>query len=357
MKTKLFISIVAVAALASCSNNTKPRVEEKPVNVKTYTPTRSGADEIAVSGMLSAKQTAAVSTKMMGTIEKIYVKQGDVVRQGQLLVAINATELSAKRAQAQAMVTEAEAATKDAHRDLQRYEALRKQNSVSDKELENMSLRHTSTSARLQMARQGLREVNAMMAYTQLRAPFSGVVTQKMVDEGSIANPGMPLLMVEQSGELNVTASVPEAYVSQVKRGDPVKVDIKATGTTIPGYISELSPSATMTGGQYAMKVAIREQDRSSLRAGMYATVRMQAQSDVQQPSQVLVRKSSVVTKDQLSGVYVASKDNKAVLHWVRLGTDMGDLVVVLAGLNGSERIIDGAGTKLYNGQKIQITE
>src|SRR3712207_2761599 len=188
MKTKLFISIAVVAALASCSTNTKPRVEEKPVRVKTYTPTQAGADEIAVSGMLSAKQTAAVSTKMMRTIEKIHVKQGDVVRQGQLLVVIHATELSAKRAQAVAMVTEAEAATKDAHRDLQRYEALRKQNSVSDKELENMALRHTPASARLQMARQGLREVNAMMAYTQLRAPFSGVVTQKMVDEGSIAN-------------------------------------------------------------------------------------------------------------------------------------------------------------------------
>lgn len=357
MKTKIFTALAVAAALASCSTDTKPRAEEKPVSVRTYSPVRAGADEITVSGMLSAKQTAAVSTKMMGTIEKIYVKQGDVVRQGQLLVVINATELAAKRAQAVAMVTEADAAAKDAQKDLQRYEALRKQNSVSDKELENVSLRHTSANARVQMARQGLREVSAMMAYTHLRAPFSGVVTQKMVDEGSIANPGMPLLMVEQSGELNVTASVPESYVSQVKKGDEVKVDVKATGTTVLGYVSELSPSATTTGGQYAMKVSLREQDRAALRAGMYATVRIQGKPGARTAPQVLVRKSSVVTKDQLQGVYVASKDNKAVLHWVRLGNEAGDDVIVLSGLNGSERVIDRGGAKLYNGQKIRITE
>ncbi len=111
------------------------------------------------------------------------------------------------------MVIEAEAAAKNTQRDFERFKRLREQNSVSDKELENVELQNTSINARLQVARQSLNEVNAMLAYTNIQAPFSGIVSQKMIDEGSMANPGMPLLVIEQGGDLQVVASVSETYI------------------------------------------------------------------------------------------------------------------------------------------------
>ncbi|MBM6993321.1 MAG: efflux RND transporter periplasmic adaptor subunit [Prevotella sp.] len=358
MKTKyLILYTVIMAVVSSCSSDKKHHEAERAVSVKTYYPSSSGQGELFFSGMVSAKQTAVVSTKLMGTIERILVRQGDVVKAGQTLVVINSTDVKARQAQAAAMIVEAEAASKDAYRDYQRYQVLREQNSVSDKELESMALRHTSAMARLQVARQGLREVNSMLAYSNIKAPFSGVVTQKMVDEGSIANPGMPLLTIEQSGDLNVTASVPESYVAMVKKGERVNIDIKSLGTTMEGYVSELSPSATATGGQYAMKIAISQQDRAHLRAGMYAGIRISNPQASATASGIMVRKSSIVHRDQLMGVYVAGEDNRAVLHWVRLGSDMGDHVEVLSGLTPKDRVIDGAGKKLYNGQKIIITD
>ena len=357
MKIQAFLYIAALSVLTSCSSGTKKQEAERAVSVKTYYPVRTNSDEISISGIVSAKQTAVISTKIMGYIDKIYVKQGDVVRQGQPLMMINSSELNAKNVQAAAMITEAAAAAKDAQKDYQRYLALHEQKSVSDKELENIALRNTSANAHLQMARQGLKEVKSMLAYAYIRAPFSGVVTQKMVDEGTIANPGMPLLSVEQSGDMNITASVPENYVTQVRLGDKVSVDIKSIDTTIDGVVSELSPSATMTGGQYAMKVSVNLNSRAKLRAGMYAGIRIPNKTVTDGSSQILARKSSILTKDQLTGVYVAGKDNRAILHWVRLGNEIGDQVVVMSGLTETDRVIENANVKLFNGQKIVITD
>jgi len=344
-----------IAVLASCSSKSNKEKDESVVNVKTYYPSISSNGEIYISGMVSARQTAVMSTKVMGYIDKIYVKQGDPVKQGQLLIVINSSDLKAKEAQSAAMIAEAEAAANDAQHDYQRYKSLHEQKSVSDKELENMALRNTSAEARLQMARQGLNEVKSMLSYTNIRAPFSGVVTQKMVDEGNIAHPGMPLLSVEQSGDMNVTASVPENYVAYIHVGDPVKIDVKSIGIMINGSISELSPSATMTGGQYGIKISINQKDKEKLRAGMYAGIHIPGKAKEGEAQQIMVRKSSIVVKDQLTGVYVA-KDNRAILHWVRLGNEIGNQVVVLSGLNETDRVIDSGSVKLFNGQKIIVT-
>lgn len=355
MKTTHILYLAALAALASCSPDKAAQEPEKPVSVTTYLPyATSGNGELLLSGTVTARQTAAISTRMMGTIERVHVRQGDAVRQGQPLLTINSTDLRARQAQARAMIAAAEAAAGDARKDHQRYQALRNQNSVSDKELENMALRSTSAAAQLQVARQQLREVNAQLAYTHITAPFAGVITQRMADEGSIANPGMPLLMLEQSGDLNVSASVPESDVAQVRVGAPATVEIKSLGLAVPGRVSELSPSAAQTGGQYALKIDLRPADRQQLKAGMYAAIRLKGTPAADTEPRLWVKKSSVVEREQLTGVYVMSADGRAVLHWVRLGREMGERVMVLSGLNAADRVIHPAGVKLHNGLSVK---
>jgi Multidrug resistance efflux pump len=182
-----FLGIVGISTLYSCSSSDKLEDKDKTiVKVEAYSPAQSTNEGFYLSGEVTAKQTANISTRMMGYVTKIYVKPGDKVASGQLLVSISSDDILAKRAQIQAMITEAEAAAKNAQRDYERFKTLRNQNSVSDKELENVALQNTSMNARVQMARQQMNEVNAMLSYTNIRAPFSGVVTQKMVDEGAL---------------------------------------------------------------------------------------------------------------------------------------------------------------------------
>lgn len=354
-KMILAIGIVAFF-ITSCSSKENKMNEEVVAHVETYQPGEVSGEGVFLSGVVSAEQSAVISTRMMGFVKKVYVKQGDKVHQGQLLIAINSDDLNAKKAQAQAMLMEAEAAAKNAGRDYERFQKLHALKSVSDKELENVALNNTSMQAKVQMARQGLNEVKAMLAYTNITAPFSGVITQKMTEEGSTASPGMPLFSLEQTDRLEVTASVSENYIQYMKVGDSVRVELKSLNRTTSGIINELSPSSSMTGGQYSMKIAIRPEKKEDIRTGMYVGVHLDKKIKGQSENKVMVDLGSVVYRDQLTGVYVATDDRKALLRWVRLGKKIGDRVEVLSGLQSKDVVVRNADRKLYNGIKLVIS-
>lgn len=360
MKTlhQIILGIAAASMLYSCeSGEKKSAAAESPIKVETYSPAETSDQGIYLSGEVVAKQTVTISTRMMGYVSKIYVKPGDKVTAGQLLVSISSDEVLAKKAQVQAMITEAEAAARNAERDYERFKTLRQQNSVSDKELENIALQNTSMQAKVQMAKQQLNEVNAMLAYSNIKAPFSGIITQKMIDEGSMANPGMPILAIEQNGELQVIAAVPETYIQYVKVGDVAKVIIKSLDITIEGVVKELSPSAFGTGGQYSMKLAIDTKGIESIRAGMFVNVFIPVKVKLDNPGTVMLEKSSIVYRDQLTGIYVINDQNEVHLRWVRLGKTVGDQVEVLSGVKSGERIVLKADGKLYNGAKVSVSK
>lgn len=352
----IIVGAIGAAVLFSCSSKDNKDKVSDPVLVSVYSPSQMDDESFSLSGEIVAKQTANISTRMMGYINKIYVKPGDRVSQGQLLVSISNEDILAKKSQVQAMINEAEAATKNAQRDYERFKTLHQQNSVSDKELENVSLQNTSMQSKLEMARQQMNEVDAMLAYTNIRAPFSGVITQKMADEGSMANPGMPILVMEQNSELQVVASVPENYIGNVKVGDVTQITFKSIATTVEGKIIELSPSAYRSGGQYAMKIAIDTKENKNIHAGMYVNIRIPNISGQSKTNKVMLYSSSIVFRDQLTGVYVVNDENEASLRWIRLGNTLGNQVEVLSGLKGDEKIILDAKGKLYNGVKVSVT-
>ncbi|MDH6534309.1 efflux RND transporter periplasmic adaptor subunit [Parabacteroides sp. 52] len=352
------LGIIAISLFYSCSSaDGQQEKGQAAVNVETYYPTQSGNDGFYLSGEITARQTAVISTRMMGFIHKIHSKPGDKVSAGQLLVSISSDEIRAKKAQIQAMITEAEAAAKNAERDYERFRTLYAQNSVSDKELENVALQHTSMQAKVEMAHQQMNEVNAMLAYTDIRAPFAGTITQKMMDEGSMAHPGMPILMMEQNGEWQIVASVPESYIPYVKVGDAARIEIKSLGATLTGKVSELSPSAYRAGGQYALKLAIDTQDQTNIHSGMYVNVFIPHKVKTDTPSKILIDTNSLVYRDQLTGVYVVNDRNEASLHWVRLGKTVGNQIEVLSGLNANDKVVLRAESKLYNGVKVSTSK
>lgn len=353
----IYAGLVATLILSSCSSKAGNEIAEKPVEVSVYSPTLLHEGGMFISGTVVAQQTAVISTRMMGYVDKIMVKQGDRVRQGQLLMVINSDDLKAKKAQAQAMVAQAEAAARNAERDYNRFKQLHASKSVSDKELENMELNNISIHSKLQMALQGLNEVNAMLAYTHIKAPFAGTITSKAIDEGSMANPGMPLLTMEQTTDMEIKASLPENYIASVKVGDPVSIEIKSLNKHITGSISEVSPSSAMTGGQYGLRIALAPEAREGLHAGMYAGIKIAGKEDGNSAKEIWVEASSIVKRDQLTGLYVLTPNQEAMLRWVRLGKENGDLVEVLSGLGEHEQVIRQNGAKLYNGKKVLVTQ
>lgn len=321
-------------------------------------PSAAGENSIEASGQVESSQTANISTRVMGYITKLNANIGDHVHKGQVLGTISNDDILAKRAQADAAIAQAEIALKNAQKDYDRFQVLYKQQSASAKEVENATMQYAAAKSGLETARQMRNEVNAMLSYTTLTAPFDGIVTQKTADAGNMANPGMPILTIERSGSFQVVASIPETVINLVKLGQKTVIVIKAGNKTISGNIAEVSASSQATGGQYLIKINIPDSEKAGLYGGMYANVSIPikpAAGAQDGNNTITVPVSSIEQKDELTGLYTISADNTALLRWVRLGKTQGNKVEVLSGLGKDERYILSADGKLYNGEPVTI--
>ncbi|MBN8622064.1 MAG: efflux RND transporter periplasmic adaptor subunit [Flavobacteriales bacterium] len=357
LKTGIFLS--AIAVLASCSSD-KNEIKDnaKPIEVKlSNSATTDALGYAGASGKLVAKNSVNVSTRMMGYITSLRADVGDFVSAGQGLVSINNTDIQAKGGQANAQIAQAQANFNIAQKDFQRFQNLYNNQSASQKELDDMRARYEMAKANLDGARMMKNEVNSQYRYTNITAPISGVITAKYASQGDLANPGMPILTIESSGNLQAQVLVSEQDITLIKSGMPVKVLMKSTNNEVTGTVAEISRSATNTGGQYLVKINV-PQSRDYL-PGMFVNVvfPFKRSGSVNQDFQesVTVPKSALVENGQLTGIYTVSSANTAMLRWIKTGKTLGDQVEILSGLNSKEPYIVSANGKLFNGAKVQV--
>jgi RND family efflux transporter MFP subunit len=347
---KLLFGITSLL-LISCSNEERGEMEvNNLVSVQVQTPVQHSRDDITISGRVESQSTANISTRVMGFISEIKVSIGDRVEKGQLLVVVDSDEIVARRAQATAVISEAEAALKDAQKDYERFEILYRQQSATAKEYENALLRYTSAKSKADAAIQSKKEADAMLAYTNLIAPFSGTITQKHVDEGSLTRPGMPILTLEQSTNY-IKASVSENDISKIRNGMIADVTVKSTGKKVGGKITEISPSSNFSGGQFQIKLIT---DCSELYAGMYVNVSIPL-TNASGTSGLFVPASAIIQRDQLSGLYTVGDDHTAQLRWLTVGDQIGEEVEILSGLSAHEAFIIKSEGKLYSGVPVLV--
>ncbi|MDP2060453.1 MAG: efflux RND transporter periplasmic adaptor subunit, partial [Flavobacteriaceae bacterium] len=321
MKNILLCSIVLLF-LFSCADDQKKPENIEPVLV-TVSKVTSGsiASFVTVSGKIESENSAEISTRMMGYINKIHVKTGQQIKEGQLLVSINNTDLQAKRAQAEAGVLQATASYNNAKKDYDRFVNLFQQQSASQKELDDMTARFEMAKAGLESAKQIKNEVVAQFSYANITAPFSGAITQTFVKDGDMATPGMPLISMEGMSKMQVTAMVSEEDISNIKKGMNATVHIKSLNKEMTGKVSEVSQSAKNTGGQYLVKIILDEMD-AEIRSGMFVNVQFHVahQTNDKETIKILVPESALVRQGQLTGVYTVGNENTAILRWLRVG-------------------------------------
>lgn len=357
MKTKIYVTLIFLTLFTffSCKEDVVVKEDSTPaISVKTARVSEGNTNSfLTSSGKIEAGNSASLSTRLMGYVDKIHVKVGDKIKKGQLLVSINSADLIAKRAQVNSGISEANVVYQNAKNDFNRFTALFNDSSVSQKELDDITAHFNMAKARLESAKQMKNEINAQFSYTHIKAPFSGVVTNKFINVGDMANPGVPLLEVEAPENFQVLAMVSESNISKIKVDSKVKVVVKSLNKIIKGKVVEVSTSSKNTGGQYLVKIALGSTEVKVL-SGMFATVQFpnlsQDKSDI-----VLIPIDAIVTRGQLSGVYTVSQSNTAMLRWLRLGKTFGDKVEVLSGLSANEEYIISASNKLSNGSKITI--
>lgn len=352
-KTKLMLLAVTAATLTLTSCGSKDKQDKTPeqtVNAKVVTAhVTEYPVQYSFSGKLQADKQSNLSTRIMGQVQKVYVKPGQKVNAGDLLIQIRNKDILAKKAQVEASKVEAQTAYDSAEKDLKRYEALYANKSASDKEMDDMRTRYQMARARVDAVNQMEQEVDESLRYAGIRAPYSGVITGKFVQEGDMANPGMPLLSIESPSQWKVYARIPENDIARLQLNAPVKVRFSSIpGLEIEGTVSEINPSSTNTGSQFEAKVLLNTSgsEAQQLYSGMFATVNYEKGTE----PMILVPKSALITRGQLVGLFAISQAGTSLLRWVRTGKTYGDSIEILSGLSDGEKYVLSSEGKLFDG-------
>ena len=351
----LGLVFVSGILLSSCSDSkTESNESLTAVNVTVQKATKpEGKGFFSASGQIEAENFANISTRMMGYVSKVYVKVGDKVKKGQALIDINNSDMEARRAQTQAGINQANARFLTAEKNYQRFQTLLEQESASQKEFDDIKTQYDIAKAQVESAEQMQKEVDAMLSYTNIKAPFNGVITSTSVKIGDMANPGQHLLSLEAPGDFVAMAMISEKDIPFINKNDSVKVFVKSNGINITGTVSEISTSSQNTGGQYLVKIHLAIPKETKLYSGMFISAAFP--SNNQLSSQVMIPKDVIITKGDLQGIYTVSASNTAILRWLKLGKSLGDKVEVLSGLSSGETYILSADSKLFNGAKLNI--
>lgn len=350
-----FLSLIGF--VMSCSKSEEKTATELPAISVTINETvgSNSGKYVTSSGKIEAENSANISTRMMGYVTSVKVKTGQKVSKGQLLATISNTDLQAKKAQAEAGITQATAVYNSAKRDYDRFVVLFSQKSASQKEMDDMTTHFEMAKAGLETAKQMKNEVMAQFSYTNITAPFSGTVTGTFVKEGDMANPGMPIVSVEGASKLQAVVMVSESEISNIKNGMTTDVNIKSLDKTVKGKVAEVSTSARNTGGQYIVKIDLDKTE--NVLSGMFvnAVFPIEKQAEKTQNNLVLIPQEAVITQGQLKGIYVVNDDNTAILRWLRLGKIYGNDIEVLSGLTSGEKYVLKADGRLFNGVKVSV--
>ncbi len=352
----LTITGMIFALLVSCGEEqADQQAYSEPVSVKTMTVEVQPAQlSSSYAGSVEALEKVRLSTRISGWVDAIHVAEGDAVRKGAVLVSLRNQDLKAKLAQAQAAIQEAEVYYANMEKNLKRTESLFAQQAATQKELEDMQAAFASAKSGRERAYQMKNEVEEYLQYALLKAPFDGIVTRKYVEVGDLANPGQPIIEVENIRQAKIVAKVPEREISQLQLGMPVSIEVSARGksaTLLTGAVDQIVPAADPMSRQFEIKVLV-DNPGGQLKSGMFARIALKKAGD----STIFIPASAIFRRGQLEGVYIADDQNRAVLRWVRSGADFGNQTEILSGLNPGDRLIISKVDNLSDGQPVEVS-
>jgi len=340
--------------LLSCSDDNNLKIfDSNSTKVKTETIKGKIRENILeFAGIVEGFRKVKMSTKLMGNVTYFPLEAGAAIKKGQILAKIQSRDIEAKKQQVMANLSAAEAAHLNMEKNYNRIKSLYERGSATEKEFDDVTLGYKMASSQLKAAKEMKKEIEDVLSYSVLRAPFNGFIVNKFVQRGDIAAPGYPLLIVESFKNFNVVANVSSDNVNKLAKGNNVEVVVDAiSGSKINGVVLEVNPGAHPASRQYSIKIKLNtpESLKEKIKSGMYARVLVSEKGD----AKIMVRKNYIVKRGQLTGVYTVNQNNEAVLRWLRLGKETNGEVEVLSGLRADEKIITT--TDVKEGQKVEV--
>jgi RND family efflux transporter MFP subunit len=364
MKNKFLWWIPLTIWFAGCSDGPRDDMASRtpPVAVRVVTVAEQQWPSIyEATGTVRARTSTVIAARLLGYVREVKVQAGDRVREGQLLVTLDARDLDVNSRRAEAAldevrssapeadsaVTGAKAQLDLAQTTFNRMQDLWNKKSISNQEFDEASARLKSAQAAYEMARarrsqldaqaarvqQEVRVTDVARSYAEIVAPFAGIVTAKSVDPGTLAQPGAPLLTIEREGAYRLEASVEESRLPAIRVGQPVSVVLNGLDRTFEARVSEIVPAVDAASRSYTVKIDLPAVP--TLRSGAFG----RALFSLGSRSPLTIPAAAVTERGQLQSVLVA-ENGVAHTRMITTGQKATDQMEVLSGLTAGEKVI-----------------
>jgi RND family efflux transporter MFP subunit len=374
-KAILFAALLA----AACGRHepARPQADEAPpLRVQTAEVVRKDWPSVyEATGTVRARVTSVLSARIMSYVQEVRVQAGDQVRQGQVLVVLDARDLDAGKRQAEAALHEARSGVPEADNAVaaakaqlelaqvtfRRMEDLFQKRSISNQEFDEASARvrvarashdmalarRAQLDAKIQQAEAAVRAASVSRDFAELRAPFAGVVTERRAEPGSVAAPGAPLLVIEQAGGYQLEAAIEESRIAAIRVGTPVTVILDALDKPIETKVSEIVPALDPAARTFTAKIRLAPMPH--LRSGLFGRARFTLGSQ----SALAIPAAAVRRQGQMESVWVV-EGGRARHRLITAGAQHGEWVEVLSGLREGERIIAPLPVEIADGRTVE---
>jgi membrane fusion protein, multidrug efflux system len=306
-----------------------------------------------VSGALRPERQAEVRAELAGTVLETYVEPGQRVKRGTLLGRIDDRAVRDSYLSAKAAVRSAEQNLSVARRNAERNERLAAAGAVAEREREAAVSAAASAEAALADAQARLALAEKQLAYTEVRSPLTGVVSERQASAGDVVQTGNALFTIMDPRSLELEGTVPAEEVAKLRPGAPVEFSIAGyPGRTFAGTLDRINPAADPATRQVRVYAKLPNQERG-LVAGLFAEGRIG--TDVRTTLLVPV---SAVDQRGVTPTVLVLRNGRAERQAVELGSrdPATDRIEIRAGLRAGDTVFVGAATAILPGTAVQVT-
>jgi RND family efflux transporter MFP subunit len=338
------LAIIAIVVIKLKTNKeiTQSKVyqydKEQAINVQADTLQIKNVNaDISYSGTFEPNKETKISAEIQGKINEVLVDVGSVVNKGQSLVQLDNTLLKLQLQTIEVQIEGLEA-------DVNRYTILAKADAIQGVQLEKSVL--GLKSAKVQKATL-IEQINK----TTIKAPFNGVVTAKLSEEGAFAAPGVPLLQITDITNLKFTVNVPENELSKFKLNQSYSLTVDAySEILLTGKTTMIGSKANM-GSSFPVQFTVNNTSDLKIKSGMFGKVNLKNST---KEMGIIIPASAIVGSANQPQIYLI-KNGKSVLQNITISKKIQNKVVVSSGLNEGDVIVTNGFINLFDGANVTV--
>jgi len=314
-------------------------------------------DEIILPGTLQAFEESPIYARTSGYLVKWYKDIGSRVKEGELLAKIDTPEVDQELSQARASRQQIAAQLQLAKISADRWENLRKSDSVSQQEADQETSGYQQAKANLEAADANVRRLEQLESFKNVYAPFSGVLTRRNVDPGALINAGAggrELFDIARLDTLRVFVAVPQAYVPSIKVDQEAVITLQEfPGQNFKGKVARTSESIDPATRTLNTEIDVPNPD-GRLLPGSFGQIHFAVPDNV---NKVTIPVNTMLFRQEGPRVGVVDQNGIVHLRPISIGRDFGSTLEILGGVDSNEQIIINPSDSLEDGQKVQVAQ